>query len=140
LLEADQKDYIKAVEAYRKAVDLDPKNVLAMNNLAYLLATRAGQVDEALRYAQRAKELAPDLPDIDDTLGWVLYNKGVYQPALGYLEGALKKHDHPAIRYHLAMAYFRVGDKRGPQMLRTALNAAPNLPEAEIAKRMLAER
>lgn len=139
LLEANQKNYPQAIEAYRKVVDLDPKNVLALNNLAYLLATHVNQTDEALRYVQQAKEIAPNLPDIDDTMGWVLYNKGVYQSALTYLEIALKKHDDPAIRYHLALAYAKVGDKRGPQMLKEALKAAPQLPEAEIAQQVLSE-
>jgi len=138
-LEANQKKYPEAIECYRKVLDLEPRNAIAMNNLAYLLATQVNQADEALKYAQQAKEIAPDLPDIDDTLGWVLYNKGIYPSALGYLEGAAKRHNDPAIRYHLAMTYAKVGDKRGPQMLREALRAAPDLPEAEMAQRVLAE-
>ena len=138
-LEANQKHYPEAIDCFRKVLELEPRNAIAMNNLAYLLATRGNQTDEALKYAQQAKEIAPDLPDIDDTLGWVLYNKGIYQPALRYLEGAAKRHDDPAIRYHLAMTYAKVGDKRGPQMLREALGAAPDLPEAEMARRVLAE-
>jgi putative PEP-CTERM system TPR-repeat lipoprotein len=139
LLETDQKNYPQAIEAYRKVVDLDPKNVLALNNLAYLLATRVNHTDEALKYVQQAKEIAPGMPDIDDTMGWVLYNKGVYQSALGYLESALKKHDDPAVRYHLALTYAKVGDKRGRQMLKEELKAAPQLPEAEIAQQVLSE-
>jgi putative PEP-CTERM system TPR-repeat lipoprotein len=139
LLETNQKNYPRAIEAYRKAVELDPKNVLALNNLAYLLATHINQTDEALKFVQQAKEMAPGLPDIDDTMGWVLYNKGVYQSALGYLESALKKHDDPAVRYHLALTYAKVGDKRGVEMLRKELKAAPQLPEAEIAQQVLTE-
>src|SRR4029077_9307309 len=85
-LEANQKHYPEAIDCFRKVLELEPRNAVAMNNLAYLLATRGIQADEALRYAEQAKEIAPDLPNIDDTLGWVLYNKGVYQSALRYLE------------------------------------------------------
>ena len=139
LLEAAQKDYPKAVDNFRKALDLDSKNVTALNNLAYLLATRPNQSEEALKYAQKAKELAPDRSDVDDTLGWVLYNRGVYQSALQHLESAAKKNPDPAIRYHLAMTYAKVGDKRAPRMLTEALKAAPDLPEAQMANQLLAE-
>ena len=138
-LEANQKNYPAAIDCFRRVLELEPKNPIVLNNLAYLLAMHADQASEALKYAQEAKELAPDSPTIDDTLGWVLYNKGIYQSALGYLENAAKKKNDPAIRYHLAMAYARVGDKRGPQMLREALKTAPNLPEAEMAQRLMAE-
>ena len=37
------------------------------------------------------------------------------------------------------MTYAKVGDKRGPQMLREALRAAPGLPEAEMAQHLLIE-
>jgi tetratricopeptide (TPR) repeat protein len=139
LLEVNRKNSPAAIDSFRKVLEVDPKNVLALNNLAYLLATQPNQANDALQYAQQAKELSPDLPDIDDTLGWVLYNKAVYQSALSYLENALKKHNDSAIRYHLAMTYTKLGDKRGPQMLRETLKAAPDLPEAAMAQRMLAE-
>jgi len=40
----------------------------------------------ALQLAQRAKEVAPDDPSISDTLGWILYKRGIYQRALGLLK------------------------------------------------------
>ena len=58
-----------ALGHYRKVLDVDPTNVMAMNNLAYWLATH-GQPDEALKLAQQAKESAPDDPTVEDTLGW----------------------------------------------------------------------
>jgi hypothetical protein len=33
-------------------------------------------VDEALKYAQRAKELAPENAEVDDTLGWSYLQAG----------------------------------------------------------------
>jgi putative PEP-CTERM system TPR-repeat lipoprotein len=138
LLEANQKNDRAAIEIFRRILERDPNNAIAMNDLAYLLATEANQTGEALKYAQKAKEMAPDMADVDDTLGWVLYNRGIYHSALGYLESAAKRKNDPAIRYHLAMVYTKVGDKRGLQMLKEALKAAPNLPEAEMAQRILA--
>ena len=128
-LEANQKNYPAAIDCFRRVLELEPKNPIVLNNLAYLLAMHADQASEALKYAQEAKELAPDSPTIDDTLGWVLYNKGIYQSALGYLENAAKKKNDPAIRYHLAMAYARVGDaSKGPRCSGSSEDRPPICP------------
>ena len=67
-----------AIAQYRKVLEKDSRNLMALNGLAYLLADQANQPDEALQYAQQAKELAPNNAAVDDTLGWVYYCKGLY--------------------------------------------------------------
>ena len=66
---------------------MDATNVIALNNLAYLLAR--DNPDEAVKLAQQAVELAPENADVQDTLGWVYYRKGLYSAALPYLQAAL---------------------------------------------------
>ena len=128
---------LEAVAQYRQILLADKNNVYALNNLAYLL-TSLNQPDEALAYAQQAKELGPTLPQVDDTLGWVLYHKGIYGEAVSYLEAAAKKSSDAAIQYHLGLAYYKTGrSDRGAPMLRAALKAAPDLPEATLAKQQL---
>lgn len=56
----------KAVELYQKVISLEPDNVAALNNLAWLLKDKAP--DAALKYARRAYELAPDNEAVEDTL------------------------------------------------------------------------
>ena len=47
----------------------------------------------------------PDDPHISDTLGWILYKRGVYQQATALLrESAAKRPESPEIQYHLGMA------------------------------------
>ena len=71
-----------------------------------------------------AKEQAPDDPRVSDTLGWILYKRGVYQRALALLkESAAKLPDNPQVQYHLGMAYAQVGDHPNA---RKALTAAAN--------------
>jgi putative PEP-CTERM system TPR-repeat lipoprotein len=135
-----EKNYPQALEYFRKVVDAQPRNVVALNNLAYLLASQSNQYDEALKYAQQVKELAPDNPGVDDTIGWIMYRKGLYSSAVKYLEDAAHHESDPVIRYHLAMAYLKMGDKRGEPTLRQALRQAPNLPEARMAQQLLASR
>jgi len=134
-----EKNYPQALEYFRKVVDAEPTNVVALNNLAYLLASQTDRFDEALKYAQQVKELAPDNAGVDDTIGWILYRKGLYPSAVKYLESAAKGEADPAVRYHLGMAYLKLGDKRGQATLREALKEAPDLPEAPMAEHLLAE-
>jgi len=127
---------VAAIENYRKVVNLDAKNIMGLNGLAYLLAD-SRQADEALKYAQQAKELAPENAAIDDTLGWTYYQKGMYPMAVTHLESADARDATPRRKYHLAMAYLKAGDqKRGRQTLDAALKMDPNLPEAQAARQL----
>lgn len=55
-------------KALRRAVELDPTNALALNNLAWDLATRGGDAALALEYAKRAVQAAPWSASYVDTL------------------------------------------------------------------------
>ncbi len=127
-----------ALEQYRQVVASDPSNTEALNNFAYLLTEYGNQPAEALKYAQKAKELAPDSAEYSDTLGWILYRKGLYPLAVTELERAVSKERNPIWRYHLAMAYAKAGDlNRGRTTLETALKTNPNLPEAKLAQQVI---
>jgi tetratricopeptide (TPR) repeat protein len=129
-----------AIAQYRKVLETDSRNLVALNGLGYLLADEANQPDEALKYAQQAKELAPNNAAVDDTLGWVYYCKGLYPVAAGHLEAAVAKEPNARRKYHLAMAYFKSGDgPRGTVQLNQALKMDSTLPEAVTAQRMAAE-
>ena len=129
-----------AIEHYRKVLEIDPRNAGALNDLAYLLAENASQPDEALKYAEQAKEIAPASPEVDDTLGWIYFRKGIYPTAVKYLESSTAKSSTAVRRYHLAMAYLKAGDvKRGQQTLEAALKIDSKLPEAQAALQVFAE-
>jgi tetratricopeptide (TPR) repeat protein len=139
-LETAEGKNTAAIDQYRKVVALDEKNAQALNGLAYRLA-ESKQPDEALKYAQKAKELAPDNAAVDDTLGWTYFQKGLYSMAVSSLEGANAKQDTAVRKYHLAMAYLKAGDpKRGRQTLDAALKMDPNLPEAQAARQVFGIR
>ena len=119
-----------AATHYRKAIALDGSNVIALNNLAFVLSHYAASLDEALALARRAKELAPERPEIIDTLGWLYYNKGLYELAAKELEGALAKAPWPVIQFHLGLTYNRLGKtEQGARLLTTALTKDPNLAQ-----------
>jgi tetratricopeptide (TPR) repeat protein len=98
---------------YLKAIQLEPQNVAAMNNLASILATRERKFDDALFWAQKALGESPASPVVEDTIGWIYYQQGKYDAALPYLEKALKGVDRPVAHYHLAAALASSGDEGG---------------------------
>jgi tetratricopeptide (TPR) repeat protein len=135
MLEESVGNHSAAMSAFRKVTEMEPNNAIALNNLAYLLTDYAHQADEGMKVAQKALELAPGNPDIQDTLGWALYQKGLYQNAVSQLQAAIAKGGGPRPQYHLAMAYLRAGEaSRGRVVLESALRKNPNLAEAKIAQ------
>ena len=119
---------VGAIDLYNRVVAMDGRNLVALNNLAFGLSRDDARLDEALKYAQKAKELAPDDSHALDTLGWIYYRKGLYQLAVKELELALAAASRPAIQFHLGLTYKRLGDSRkGDQLVATALTAQPDL-------------
>jgi len=115
---------------FRKAVDLDSSNVIALNNLAYVLASDPARLDEAVAYARKARDVAPQSPEILDTLGWLYYKQGLYELAATELERALSKAEWPVIQFHLGLAYNRLGKTaQGGRLLATALTKEPTLAD-----------
>jgi tetratricopeptide (TPR) repeat protein len=123
-----------AIDQYRKVLAIDGEDAMAWNALAYMLA-QSKQPDEALKSAQKAKQLAPDSAAVDDTLGWVYYLQGSYPLSVVHLEAATSKQGTAVRKYHLAMAYLKAGKPdRGRETLEAALRMNPNLPEAQAAR------
>lgn len=121
---------VEAIAGFRSVLDLDGSNVIALTNLANLIVV--DNPDEALRFAQRAVELAPDDVTTQDALGLVYYRKGIYSSAVQHLKLAVAKEPTPRRQFHLAMTYLKAGDKdRGQQLLSAALKTDPNLTNTE---------
>jgi tetratricopeptide (TPR) repeat protein len=100
----------EAIAGYEKAIQLDEGMGESKNNLAYLLAESGDDLDRALDLAQEAKAMMPESPNAADTLGWVLYRRGIHSAAVGYLREAIAGLDEDApqlamVHHHLAMAY-----------------------------------
>jgi tetratricopeptide (TPR) repeat protein len=139
-IEVIRGDNNAAIDHFQQVVNASPRDPQALNNLAYLLAEHRQKPDEALKYAQQAVELAPQRPAYCDTLGWVLYRKGLYGPSVKYLEMASTSKQNVVWKYHLAMAYAKSGDRiRGKATLEAALKLNPNVPEAKLAQSVVGE-
>jgi len=129
----------KAQEAYEEVLAQAPRFSEAANNLAWLYAEHGGDQDRALLLAQTAKEAAPEDPHISDTLGWILYKRGVYQRALALLQQAASKlPDSGEVQYHFGMASYKVGDRgQARKALISATGSSSSFPGKEEARKVL---
>jgi len=137
-ISATKGDNARALKYYQDALAADPNNTQALNNLAYLTSEFGNNPNAALRYAQKARELAPGMPQYADTLGWILYRKGLYDGAVKALQQSGSYEGDIVWKYHLAMAYAKAGNiAEGRAVLNAALKRNPNVPEAEMAKQII---
>lgn len=129
-----------AHEAYLRAVEAAPDYVPALNNLAYLLVSARDAPAEALPHAKRAHELAPDAPQIADTLGWTYFRLGRRDEALPLLrEAHAGLPEHPEVNLHLAQALLAEGsrDEAVTLLRRVADMGAQAAPFSDEARRRL---
>jgi len=138
----------KAIEEYKKAISDKAVKSLSVisfvsvyNNLAYLYSEENNDLDTALSYAQKAKQVAPKSPDISDTVGWIYYKKGDYNEAINNLKSAVDgSPNNPVIRYHLGTAYYKKGLKdQAITELKKSISINDKYKGADDAKRILAE-
>ena len=104
-LHEQSSDYTNAMEQYNAVLKIDSNHYKALNNLAYLLSNKSGDIEDAFLIALRARELAPNDPAVADTLGWIAYRKGDFSFARDLLEESSKKLADPSVAYHLGKAY-----------------------------------
>jgi tetratricopeptide (TPR) repeat protein len=115
---------------YKKILTIDPNHFVALNNLAYYWVVNNGDVDLALTYVQKAKQYAPNNPDIDDTLGLIYMKKNQHDNAIRIFKDLLAKKPGTVIwRIHMADALANKGDKL--QARKELEEAAKNSPTAE---------
>ena len=66
----------------------------------------------ALQTAEHAYKLGPDNAGVADTLGWILVEQDNTKRGIEVLQKAVSAApNHPEIRYHLAQALVKAGDK-----------------------------
>jgi len=97
---------------YEKALRLDPKNNLLLNNYGYSLAERGLQLDRAMKMSKEAVTQQPDNQSYLDTYGWIYYRMGNYQEAEKWIKKAIDFGSKSSVIHeHLGDIYFKLGDK-----------------------------
>lgn len=103
-----------AIARYRVIIERAPKNGVALNNLAYALATRTKNLDEALELAKRAFTAENASPETSDTLAWVHHLQGNDRDAEKLIRSAVTRRPNlPEMRWHLAAILAGLGDAAG---------------------------
>lgn len=133
-------DKEKATTYYKKALQIQPEQAVAANNLAYLMMESGQNMDVALTLAQTARRLLPDSPSSADTLAWAYYHKGSFLTARDLLEETIKTAPtNPSLQYHLGMIYLKLADKSNAVLhLKKASELDPKGPTGEDARKALA--
>jgi tetratricopeptide (TPR) repeat protein len=96
-------------------------------------------LNQALTYAQRAKQRLPQTHEVSDTLGWIYLKKNLSEDAILIFQDLVNKAPkHPTYRYHLGMALSQKGDKTNAvRELQEALKHNPQSQEAAKIKELL---
>jgi tetratricopeptide (TPR) repeat protein len=128
------EEYNQAPEAralYEKILKIEPTNVIALNNLAFIKAEEGTDIDGALTMAQKAKQAAPQVDTVSDTLGWIYIKKNLSDDAIRLFSDLCRRQpNNPMFRYHLAQALAQKGDKvKARQELQDMLTRIKNHPD-----------
>jgi Flp pilus assembly protein TadD len=124
----------EARKQFHEVLAIDSAAPVAANNLAYMHAEAGTDLNVALTLAQKAKANLPDDPNVNDTLGWVLYKQALGARAITHFHEAIAKDPTNATyQYHLGMAYLQLKDRaKARSALEKAL--ALNLKPREAAE------
>jgi putative PEP-CTERM system TPR-repeat lipoprotein len=127
----------KAIEQYQVVIQNDPKNALALNNLAWLYQQEKDSRAQAT--AEQAYVLQPGSATIMDTLGWILAEQGDTIRSVTLLRAASDRAPtSTSIRYHLAVALAKSGDRAGARReLAELLTKNKKFPERQDAQDLL---
>jgi putative PEP-CTERM system TPR-repeat lipoprotein len=133
----EAKEYKPAIALLEGILKRVPNNPLVLNNLAW--AYHQDKDPRALATAEQALKLADNNPGVMDTLGWMLVEQGntarglpLLQKASGLAPNAVE------IRYHLAAALHKSGDKQAARKeLDKVLAQNTPFPEIEEARALL---
>jgi tetratricopeptide (TPR) repeat protein len=129
-----------AQKQYERTIQLHPDAAVAANNLAWMYAEQGANLDLALQLAETAKRKLPEKAEVDDTLGFVYYKRGLWDLAIAsFTQSTTKDPKNPGYHYHLGIAQLGKGDKaKARESLQKALALGGNFKEAPEAKKILA--
>jgi|GEM_PF-4473362 len=137
---ADTGRLDEAIRLQMDTLSRAPRNVSVLNNLA-LFNLDAGDSEAALDYASQARALAPDLPAVLDTVGWVMVNADRLNEGLSVLrEAQARAGGNARVHYHTAVALQKLGrSQEARDELQAALQGTDAFPERPQAEDLLSE-
>ena len=131
-----QEDNAHAIPQYETVLKRDPNNVVALNNLAWLIQERDPK--RAISLLTVAMKAMPNSADVADTLGWIKLQQKDAAGGLDLLDKAHKlKPQDGSITYHLILALDANG-KRGParELLKGLLASGVQFKDRQAATQL----
>ncbi len=131
------EDQEESAALNRKILEIDPNNVVSINNLAWFLCEAKGQYQAALDLVNKGIKIAPKYSDILDTRAVIHYRMHHYEEAERDLARCISlcrpdASSLPTTRLHLAKVYVELGRKtEAMQQLRQALEVQDQTRKAD---------
>jgi thioredoxin-like negative regulator of GroEL len=128
-----------AIKELEPVVAKDWRDPVALNNLAWLYQMVGDE--RALSLAERAYFLAPASAQTEDTLGWILTQRGRAADALDLLQQAsAASPSDGATRYHLAVALNDAGHRaEALETLSPIVSASANFDDKAAAQKLFSK-
>jgi tetratricopeptide (TPR) repeat protein len=97
----------QAAGLYKKLLQLEPDNLYAINNLAWIMCEDQGNLLQALELAEKGLQIAPDYLDLLDTRGMAYFRLGKFDKAVSDFSVCAQK--YPDNMPSAAVSYFHLG-------------------------------
>ncbi len=109
-LAMSRADFPAGEKHYRAVLEVQPRNALALNNVAWLMA-KQGKTG-AVPLAEQANKILPNRPQLMDTLATTLAAEGDVKRALDVQKSAVQiDRNDPNLRLNLARLHLKAGEK-----------------------------
>ncbi|MBD3869548.1 MAG: sulfatase-like hydrolase/transferase [Acidobacteria bacterium] len=133
-------DDVNAVRELRQALDIDPDNLVVLNNLG-ILSLRGGDLEDAVRRFKKGLRRDSSADNIASNLGLALSRLGRHGEAVAAFRTALDVNPgFQAARFNLAIALYRMGERlQARRELETVRRDDPDFPGLEETMALLEE-
>jgi len=84
------EEYEKSDGYFEMALEMEPDNIMILNNYGYYLALREVKLEEAEKMSRKTIRMEPENATYLDTYAWILFKSGKTEQALEYMEKAIK--------------------------------------------------
>src|SRR5262249_32830622 len=106
-----QERYSEVIALYKQLLKENDRELLVLNNLAFLLTFSQGDTKEALELVNRAITAVGPTPELLDTRALIYLKKGQNKEAVEDLNNALAQAPGASRYFHLARAYLLTGNR-----------------------------